>query len=268
MVFEHENFVYEDKKGLMMKAKFICLFIFFPLLFLTYCSSKQSSIRYPDNRFPETAYSVNTSRDSRVNLNLKSEYALGFNDVIEIKFFNNAEFNETIKVRPDGRISMQRVGDIYVNGMTPSQLDTIITRTYAKFLRDPEVTIFVREFGAYQVYVFGEVTKPGGFPLQRNMTILQALATAGGPTKDGKLNSTILIRPAPEGSLAAIKLDLTLPMQGVSLNTDLYVQPNDIIYIPRTYYAKVHDFMVDFWHITYPPIDLFFRYIIWKPVIF
>ena len=69
------------------------------------------------------------------------EYRLGFGDEVEIKFFNNNQFNETIGVRPDGRITLERIGDIYVNGMTPSQLDSLVTVTYAEFVREPDVTV-------------------------------------------------------------------------------------------------------------------------------
>ena len=89
------------------------------------------------------------------------EYRLGFGDEIEVKFFNNAQFNEMITVRPDGRITLEKIGDIYVTGMTPSQLDSLITTTYADIIRDPEVTVFVRKFGSYQTYILGEVGDPG-----------------------------------------------------------------------------------------------------------
>ncbi|MFQ6103275.1 MAG: polysaccharide biosynthesis/export family protein [Candidatus Glassbacteria bacterium] len=75
------------------------------------------------------------------------EYRLGFGDVIEVKFFNNERFNETVKVRPDGRISMERMGEIFVTGLTPLELDSLITLKYSEFIQQPEVTVILREFG-------------------------------------------------------------------------------------------------------------------------
>ncbi|MFQ5772214.1 MAG: polysaccharide biosynthesis/export family protein, partial [bacterium] len=137
-----------------------------------------------------------------------TEYRLGFGDVIEIKFFRNSQFNESVMVRPDGRISLQKVGEVRVTGMTPSQLDSIITEAYAAFVLEPEVTVIVRQFGGYQVYVLGEVNAPGGYPIQRNMTILQALAAAGGAKISSKLGSVMLLRRSQTEEVEAIKVDL------------------------------------------------------------
>ena len=86
----------------------------------------------------------------------KPEYLLGFGDVIEIKFFRNTEFNETVTVRPDDRISLQKVGELEVSGMTPSQLDSVITAIYSEFVLEPEVTVIVRQFGGQNFYVLGK----------------------------------------------------------------------------------------------------------------
>lgn len=194
------------------------------------------------------------------------QYRLGFGDVIEIQFFRNPEFNETVTVRPDGRISLAKIEEIEVTGMTPSQLDSLITGAYADFLLDPDVTVIVRKFGGYQVFVLGEVTSPGGFPIQKNMTILQAIALAGGPKISAKLENVMVLRRGQTDEVEAIKLNLSKPVIAKSKSDikhhDILVQPQDIIFIPKTFIANVSDFMKQIYAGFLPPLDLYLRAIL------
>lgn len=190
------------------------------------------------------------------------EYRLGFGDVVEIKFFNNERFNETVAVRPDGRITLEKMGDIPVTGMTPLQLDSIITATYAGFVRDPEVTVFVRQFGSYQVYVLGEVNLPGGYPIQKNMTIMQAVAVAGGTKETAKLGCVMILRRGEGESVNALKVDLASVIKGangvISLD-DFYVQGQDVIYVPKTFIASASAFLKQVYDGLLPPVDIYLR---------
>jgi len=193
----------------------------------------------------------------------KPEYILGFGDVIEIKFFRNPEFNETVTVRPDDRISLQKIGELDVAGMTPSQLDSLITATYSKFVLEPEVTVIVREFGGQNVYVLGEVESPGGYPVERDMSLLQALAVAGGPTNSAKLGSVLVLRRDQDKRGHAIKVDLVKPLKGKSqlaiAQNNIVIQPYDIVYVPKTPIANAADFMTKIYDVFLPPVDLYLR---------
>lgn len=193
---------------------------------------------------------------------MTDEYLLGFGDVIEVKFFNNDRFNETVTVRPDGRISLERVGDIIVSGMTPSKLDSIITSSYSAFLITPDVTVFVREFGGYNVYVLGEVDTPGGYPIERNMTILQALAVAGGPKDGAQLKSIMILRQGDAGKLTATKYDAKAGLAG--LQNNFTIQPQDIIYVPRTFISSVSNFLDQIYDGLLPPLEAYLRAVYWS----
>lgn len=191
------------------------------------------------------------------------EYQLGFSDVIEIKFFRNFQFNETVTVRPDGRISLQKVGELQVTGFTPAQLDSVITKTYAEFVLEPDVTVIVRQFGGYQVYVLGEVNSPGGYPVQRSMTVLQALASAGGHKLSAKLASVMILRRGQEDEVEAIKVNLKKSVKARRIEevtaNDIFVQPRDIIFVPKTFIASASDFMRQVYSGFLPPLDLYLR---------
>lgn len=194
---------------------------------------------------------------------LLPEYKLGYGDVVDIKFFRNPEFNETLVVRPDGRISLPKVGEMHAAGMTPAELDSIITQTYSEFVIEPDVTVIVREFGGYQVYVLGEVESPGGYPVQRDMTVLQALAMAGGAQISAKLGSVMVLRRSQGEEIEALKLNLRKPVeakqQGDIAQNDIYVQPRDIVFVPKTFVASASDFMRQVYAGFMPPLDLYLR---------
>jgi protein involved in polysaccharide export with SLBB domain len=195
------------------------------------------------------------------------EYRLGFGDVIEVKFFHNPRFNEIITVRPDGRISMERIGEIFVTGMTALQLDKLITDKYSIFVQEPEVTVFVREFAGYQVYVLGQVNSPGGYTIQRDMTMLQAVAMAGGAMDGAKMQSVMLLRRGEDGEVKAFKVDLKNPVNGSEgkvIEDDLYVQALDIVYVPKTFFASANTFMTQVWGGFLPPVDVYLRVLWWR----
>jgi len=193
------------------------------------------------------------------------DYRLGFGDVIEVKFFRHSEFNETVAVRPDGKISLQKVGELRVADMTPSSLDSVITRTYSEFVIEPEVTVIVRKFGGFQVYVLGEVNSPGGYPVQNKMSLLQAIAAAGGPKLSAKLRSVIVLR-REQGTLKAIKTNVARSLSSKGARTalsDTPVMPQDIVYVPKTFIASASDFMRQVYSGFLPPLDLYLRAVLY-----
>lgn len=190
---------------------------------------------------------------------VEAEYRLGFGDEIEVKFFNNPEYNETVQVRPDGKISLQRVDDIRVTGMPISKLDDIITRAYAEILVDPEVTVFLRNFGGRRVYVMGEVQQPGSYDLVRGMSVLRAIAAAGGPSNGARMNSILLLRRSEERGLQADRLDLTPSRMAQMMENDLAVQALDLIYVPKTFIADVDAWISQVYRVVLTPLDVYSR---------
>jgi len=204
--------------------------------------------------------------DKTAERRLSPEYRLGFGDVVEIRLFDNERFNQTVAVRPDGRITLEKIGDIFVDQMTPSQLDSLITSTYAKFIRNPEVTVFVRQFGGYQVYVCGEVNAPGAVPLQRDMNIMQALAAAGGPKDTATLTSVMILRRGSNENLDAVRVDVHRAIRGSKEGIPaeaLQVHAQDVIYVPKTFIASTNLFLKQIYDAVLPPLDIYLRAVLW-----
>ena len=111
-----------------------------------------------------------------------SDYRIQRGDQLSLDFYMNSEFNDNVTVDPDGKIVLRLVGPVQAAGLTPDQLASSIDKAYTNELRNPGAVVHLRNMPSRQIYVEGEVTKPGAFPLQPGMTAVQALALAGGVT--------------------------------------------------------------------------------------
>jgi len=191
------------------------------------------------------------------------DYRLGYGDAVEIKFLYHAEYNEQVTVRPDGRISLLLIGDLDVVGMTPAELEQIITQSYSELLVDPEPTVIVREFGGQECYVMGEVHNPGRVTISKGMTLLRAIAAAGGPKKTGKLNSVILIRDLDDESAEVTRINLALSGLKDRIDSDLPIQSYDVLYVPETFIEDVRHFVTQIYDMVLPPFDTWSRYKYW-----
>lgn len=187
------------------------------------------------------------------------EYRLGLLDELEIRVQFHDRLNDLAKVRPDGRITLQEIGELYVLGLTASEVDRLITEAYSKNVHAPEVTVFVRNFANRSIYVLGEVEKPGRLDLMPNMTVLQALATAGGTIKGAKLNSVVLLRPDNGGKLQALRLDLNRGAIQNGFAQDHILLPQDLVFVPKTFIANVNEFLTQIYDGLFPPFDIYFR---------
>jgi len=172
-----------------------------------------------------------------------NEYTFQIGDRFDVKFFENSELDINVVVRPDGRVSMNLVEDILVAGMTPGELDELVTELYREKIKDPEVSIILREFAGQRIWVAGEVFNPGSMQLAGRMTAIQALFGAGGPQLTANLNSVIIFRrdDAQQATLV-YKIDVERRLEGEH-GEDFVLQPYDTVYIPRTAIAEVGRFI-------------------------
>ncbi len=167
-------------------------------------------------------------------------YYLQTGDKIEVKFFYYPDMNETLEIRPDGRISLQLLGEIQAAGLTPSQLTKILQEKYAKYLAKPEVVVIVKEFSGEKIYVGGEVKKPGEIPIKGKLTLLQAIFQAGGLTEKAKASDVLILHPAGN-RLEAFKINLNAILE--QKQGDVFLRSYDVVYIPQTTIAKIDQFI-------------------------
>jgi polysaccharide biosynthesis/export protein len=203
-----------------------------PLVLLVGCASTRTELKSETQPLVEAAM-----------IQPPPEYRILPGDHLDVRFFYNPELNESVVVRPDGKISLQLVDDVPAAGLTPSELDAALTRLYAQELRKPTVSVIVKSFTGQRIYVGGEVGTPGVLTLAPGMTPLQAVINAGGFKETAKLDGTIVIRKGSDSQLMPIRIDLKKALQGPGAVPELRLQAYDIIYVPKTRIAEANRFV-------------------------
>src|SRR5207302_10477183 len=128
------------------------------------------------------------------------DYIIGPEDVLEISVWKNQDLSKVVAVRPDGRISLPLIGDAAAVGRTPVQLTEEITAKLKEYKENPQVSIVVKEVNSYSIFVLGEVSKPGRYPLKSKTTLLQGITIAGGFTEKAARSKLVVFRISANGS--------------------------------------------------------------------
>lgn len=168
------------------------------------------------------------------------EYRIQPGDQLDIKLFYNPELNEQLTVRSDGRITLQLVNDVVAAGLTPAELTVLLNKAYAAELENPKVAVIVRTSVADKVYVDGEVNRAGLITMTGPMTVLQSIAQAGGVKESAKTDQVIVLRKADDGRMTAIQINIEHALQGSNESGDIFLRPNDIVYVPKSTISNVN----------------------------
>jgi polysaccharide export outer membrane protein len=160
--------------------------------------------------------------------------SLGPGDVVEIRVYQEPDLTGAYRLSPEGTVDFPLCGKVQLTGKTSSQAaDTLIACLAKGYIRNPQVTVLVREYNSQKIFVFGEVQKPGTFPYESNMSIVQAITLAGGFTKQAARNYTNVTRTV-EGKELKIRVPVEEIGQGRERN--FVLQPGDIIFVPESFF--------------------------------
>jgi protein involved in polysaccharide export with SLBB domain len=163
-----------------------------------------------------------------------ADYRIQPGDSLALDFYMNSEFNDNVTVDPDGKVVLRLVGPVQAAGLTPDQLAASIDKAYTSELRSPGAVVHLRNLPGRQIYVEGEVTKPGAFPLQPGMTAVQALALAGGVTDNSDPQSTVLIRRDACGQPERSQIDLASAIKEPGTANDVALMAHDVVVVPKS----------------------------------
>jgi polysaccharide export outer membrane protein len=182
--------------------------------------------------------------EPQVNLPERAPFRLGVSDKLDVRFQYNPTYNVSAIVRSDGMITLPYMGDVYVEGMTPGDLQKLIETRLGEILVSPNAAVIVTELASQQIFIFGEVRTAGVYDLRGPMTLLDAIATAGGVNYTGRKDSIVLIRQGQDGKFVGTRLSLEDILDGHGSN--VLMMPRDVIYVPTTFIAKVDVFVDQF----------------------
>ncbi|MGR8930433.1 MAG: polysaccharide biosynthesis/export family protein [Gammaproteobacteria bacterium] len=204
------------------------------------------------------------------NTGQKPQYILSVGDVLSIHFVNNADMNQAVRIRPDGSVTLPFVRTMLAEGKTAEEFESELRECYAKYLKRPDLIVAVenfssnlvrlgdkiipagltkadpivslKTFSAPQVFIGGEVAKPGVITYRNHLTLLQAIIEAGGYKHTGELGSVIVLRKAADRGLV-IRRNLAADLSENTTN-DIPLKPMDVVIVPKTVIATI-DQLVD-----------------------
>jgi len=160
------------------------------------------------------------------------EYIIGADDVLAVNVWKEPEISRSVPVRPDGNISLPLIGDLRASGRTPSQLQDDIKQQLRAFLVSPEVAVIVQEAKSHKFNILGQVERPGSFLLSRSMTVLDAIAVAGGFRDFAKVGKIYVLRVRANGSLTRLPFNYKEVIKGERLAQNVELQPRDTVIVP------------------------------------
>jgi polysaccharide export outer membrane protein len=215
-------------------------YLIFSLCFLLLCVSNGaaqvgSSQQPPVKTVDDGAPTLKTPEDKR--------YQLVSGDVLDVIYRYTPEFNQTVTIQPDGYVLLEIVGDIKIGGLTLEQTRQKIVQKASVRLKDPEVTLLLKEFQKPYFVVSGEVAQTGKFEMRESITALQAVMMAGGFKESAKVSQIVVFRKL-NAEFAEVKtLNLKKVKKTSDLENDLTLASGDIIFVPRNTFSKIEKFV-------------------------
>jgi polysaccharide export outer membrane protein len=194
------------------------------ILGLAVSASSQNSTQKSSDKSGATS---NTQEPASV---VPPTYVIGPEDTLHVSVWKEGELTATLPVRPDGQISMPLLNDVQAAGLTPMQLAASLTEKLKKYVADPRVTVVVTGMNSQRIYVMGEVAHTGAMPLTPNMTVLQALASAG--FSQFANTKGIYILRVVNGKQQKLPFNYKKVVKGEDPQQNILLQPGDTIVVP------------------------------------
>jgi polysaccharide biosynthesis/export protein len=159
------------------------------------------------------------------------DYVIGPDDMLTIVFWREKDMSGDVSVRPDGKISLPLLNDVQASGLTPDQLRVQLTEAAAKFIEEPTVTVVVKQINSRKVFVTGQVSKPGPYPLMGPTTVLQMISMAGGLLEYAD-SKNILIMRTENGHALSFRFNYREVTKRRNIRQNIELKPGDTIIVP------------------------------------
>lgn len=164
-------------------------------------------------------------------IEVPSDFVIGSEDVLGVVFWREAELSGDVTVRPDGRITLPVIGEIVAAGLRPDVLQKQIQTLAAKYVNDPNVVVVVRAINSRKIYVTGRVEDPGTFDIRGAVTVIQAIALAGGLTDYADAKNITVLRKDAAGT-QVLRFNYREVAKGRKLEQNIVLRPGDTVVVP------------------------------------
>jgi len=170
-------------------------------------------------------------------------YRITPSDVIELKFPYVPEFDQVVTVQPDGYVALRGVGDLRAQSRSVPELRQLIEEAYAPILRDPVVTVVLKEFEKPYFVASGQVKNPGRVELRGTVTLTQGIALAGGTTDAAQHSQVLLLRRYSAEMVEVKQIDVKKMYAKKNLSEDYVLRPGDTIFVPKNAISKITPYL-------------------------
>ena len=174
----------------------------------------------------------NGTRTTGSTTAVPADYRLAPGDKLRVEVYKDTQLSQSLQVRPDGKVTLPLIGDIVASDLTPIQLRDRIASSLKEYVTNPVVTVIVVEASPVMVFVMGEVNQPGSIPMRGQMTVLQALAMAGGFREFANTKDIRILRRTSVNSKAVetIRFNYNDAVKGNV--APLFLNPGDMVVVP------------------------------------
>ena len=170
-------------------------------------------------------------------------YRIRRGDSFDVAFAYAPEFNNTIVVQPDGYITLDGIGTLFVEGQTIPQLTETLIQAYAKIMHEPLITIALKDSEKPYFIASGQIGKPGKYDLRSDTTVTEAIAIAGGLTDHSKHSQVVVFRHVSDDMIEVRVLNIKRMLSNRDLREDVHLQPGDLVYVPQSLISKIQRFI-------------------------
>jgi polysaccharide biosynthesis/export protein len=157
-------------------------------------------------------------------------YRINPGDLLEISVWGEEDLQREVRVRPDGALSFPLAGEIVARGRTPDEVRQEVESRLSRYIPDSVTTVTVTEPAGNQIFVIGQVLKPGAFVMNPALDVVQALAMAGGMTPYADLKNIVILRRQGTQQ-AALNFDYTEVSTGRALNQNVVLRSGDVVVV-------------------------------------
>jgi polysaccharide export outer membrane protein len=193
--------------------------------------AQQDATKKPASEPDAPAAAQSAGNLSQKGATADPNYVIGPQDLLDVNVWKEPDVTRTVPVRPDGMISLPLLNDVQAAGLTPAQLGAQITAGLKKYVTNPQVTVIVTAINSQRVYILGEVTRPGAFPLLPGTTVLRGLSSAGGFTQFAKTKGIYVLR-VENGKQVKYPFNYKAVVSGKNPAQDIVLKAGDTIVVP------------------------------------
>jgi polysaccharide biosynthesis/export protein len=223
-----------------MSTKCLSLFCLMLFMIVTFCHAQKNDRVASNTSTPQP--NLDSSKTPQFG-EREPRYLLRPGDVFDLQFEFSPEYNQTVSVQPDGFVTLRGVGDVHVAGKTVPELTGTLKEVYGKFLAQPVISVVLKDFEKPYFIANGQVEKPGKYELRGDTTVTEALAIAGGLNNSSKNSQVLLFRRVSQEWVEAREVNVKDMLAGKNLNEDVHLKPGDMIYVPKSRWSKIRQFI-------------------------